>query len=427
MKLTELSGAAVWPFDFSARADLMRSSMIRELLRAASIEGMIALAGGLPGMLPVELVRSIVQDILGSSDARRALQYAPTEGYLPLLDAYVEYLVESEAPRAFHSRRQGGRRVEVSNVAPTVGSQQGLSVIAEILVNPGDAIIVGCPTYAGALSAFVPNDPLLLDVPLDEQGMVVDKVEELLEKHGDRVKLIYVVPDFQNPAGVSLSMERRIRLLELAKRHRVFIVEDSPYRRLYFNEKSLSSLWSMDEEGNTVIALRSTSKEWFVGRLGFLIGPVPIVQKVLLNRQGRDLCGPALIQHIYYRALRDGVLDSWNSQCRQVYARRRDVMIAAIQREMAEWPEAGCNIPQGGMFLWLRFPKRGENGQLINSRELNELAASRHLVMGVPSMAFQANDGPANFMRLNFSYCDGEQIEEGIRRLAEAFRQYRTL
>jgi 2-aminoadipate transaminase len=381
-------------------------SAIRELLKITRQPDIISFGGGLPApdTFPVEELEEISCQLLREKGAI-ALQYGPTEGEIALREEIAKWMAREKAT------------VKPENVLVTSGSQQGLDIIAKIFLDPKDIIIVELPSYMGGLQAFSAYRARMVGVPQDNDGMRMDLLEKALAKlatKGRKPKVIYVVPDFQNPSGVTMTLERRGRLLELARKYEVPIIEDSPYRDLRFVGDSVPMIFSLDKE-NYVIALGTFSKLLCPGlRLAWITAPVEWIEPMVVAKQSMDLSSPVFTQLMVAEYLKRGLLPKQVEQNCRLYSGKREVMINALRRYMpegVEWTE-----PEGGLFLWVRLPKKMDADALFPKAIENKVA----YVIG---SAFHCNGKGQNTMRLNFSYPSEEQIEEGIKRLANMVRE----
>jgi len=390
-------------YRFARRMAEVRASEIRELLKLTQNPRVISFAGGLPApeFFPVEEMKAIAVEVL-ERHGREALQYSTTEGHPPLRQAIADRL------NGTADTHLSGQEVII-----TTGSQQGLDLCAKLFLDEGDAVLCESPTYIGAISAFRVFRPRWVEVPTDDEGMIADALEERLA-HTGRVKLVYVVPDFQNPSGRTWSLERRRGLLAAAARHGVPVVEDSPYRELRFEGESVPSLKALDPDG-LVISLGTFSKIFCPGlRLGWLAAARPVLEKCVILKQGADLHTATLAQMEAAAYMGRIDLDAAIGRIRGAYRSRRDAMVAAL----AEHMPPGCRFtrPSGGLFLWGELPPR------VNARDLLEKCLARDVAF-VPGGAFFPNGGHGNTLRLNFSNMPEERIAEGVRRLAMAIRE----
>ncbi|UCE00370.1 MAG: PLP-dependent aminotransferase family protein [Chloroflexota bacterium] len=396
-----------WEYRYAQRTQRMESSAIRELLKYTEKPDIISFAGGLPApdVFPVEEFKSACNRVLEQQGAM-ALQYSTTEGYLPLREMIAR-----------HSKRYG-IKITPENVLITSGSQQALDILGKILIDPGDRILVESPTYLAAIQAWNSYGAEFITVPMDDDGMNTDHLEEALRAGP---KFIYVLPNFQNPTGVTLSLERRHRLIELADQYGVPIVEDDPYGQLRYEGEHLPSIVVLDSQfrddghpcyrGN-VIYLSTFSKTLAPGlRLGWVVAPPEVISKLVQAKQGADLHTATFNQVVAYEVSRGGFLDRHIRLIREVYGARRDVMLAAMDRHFPS--EVNWTYPQGGLFLWGTLPS------YMDARDLL-MSCLEKKVAFVPGEPFHPTGGGKNTLRINFSNANPEEIEEGILRLSLA-------
>lgn len=391
---------------YSKNALNMKRSEIRELLKVTRQPGMISFAGGLPGpeTFPVKDLEEIACQILREKGAI-ALQYGPTEGE-NLLRVEVAKWLSREKPE-----------INPENILITAGSQQGLDIVSRVFLDPKDTVIVELPSYIGGLQAFTAYRARMIGVPQDDQGMKMDLLEKVLKKQAGKnkkPKFIYVVPDFQNPSGATMSLERRKRLLELAYQYEVPVVEDSPYRDLRYTGEPAPAIYGMDNQ-DQIIVLGTFSKLLCPGlRLAWIMAPVEWMDRMVVAKQSMDLCCPTFTQLIVAEYLRRGLLTRQVENIRQLYGKKLKAMLEALKRYMpkgVEWSK-----PQGGLFLWVKLPKRMSANELFKRAIENKVAY-------VVGSAFHCDGKGQNTMRVNFSYSSEEQIEEGIKRLAKMIRE----
>ncbi len=384
----------------------IKRSAIRDLLKITRQPDMISFGGGLPSpeTFPIKEMEEISCKLLREKGTV-ALQYGPTEGESVLREEIAKWLMREKAT------------VTPEKILVTSGSQQGLDIISKVFLDPGDIIIVELPSYMGGLQAFSAYRAKLIGVPQDNDGMRMDLLEKTLAKlakRGRKPKFIYVVPDFQNPSGVTMTLERRKSLLELAHAYDVPIIEDSPYRDLRFAGDFVPMICSLDRE-NYVIALGTFSKLLCPGlRLAWITAPIEWMERMVAAKQSMDLSSPIFTQLIVGEYLRRGLLPQQVEKIRKLYAKKRGVMINALHHYMpkgVDWTE-----PEGGLFLWVKLPKHMDTTALFPKAVENKVA----YVIG---SAFHCNGKGQNTMRLNFSYPSEEQIEEGIKRLAKMIRE----
>ncbi len=387
-----------WEGRYAERIRDVRSSAVRDLFGAASRPDMISLSGGMPEVraVPAHAVADAAHGAVAHAGAQ-ALQYGSSEGRVELREVIVELMAEN------------GVRVATDDIVVTAGAQQGLDLLAKTFIDPGDVVICEGPTYVGALQAFSAYQPDIRCIPLDEHGMRMDLLEAELRRLGPRgAKFIYTIPNFHNPGGVTLSAERRRRLLELAREYDIPVVEDDPYGRLRFEGGHVKPLRALDDE---VIYLGTFSKIFAPGlRLGWMIAPRPILAKVLIVKQAADLCGSAFAQvtaERYFAGTR------WRKVLQglaRTYAERRDAMLAALEEHFP--PEAHWTRPEGGFFVWVELPEFVDTKTMLAE-------AVEHGVTYVPGDGFYPDGRGRNCMRLAFCYAEPEAIAEGIRRLGE--------
>lgn len=390
---------------YSERANKMRSSEIRELLELSQQPGVISFAGGLPNpdAFPSQQIGEIVSRIL-KEEGGKALQYGPTAGLREVREGIVNYV------------KKEGIKADIDNVFLTVGSQQALDLVGRVFIDEGDVILVGLPTYLGAINAFLAYGAKLVGVPLDENGMRTDlleeKIKELKDK-GEKVKMIYTVPTFQNPAGVELSLERRKEMLEIAEKHSLLIIEDEPYRSLRFEGEHIPSIKSFDKNG-IVIYMATFSKILAPGfRLAYVVANEEIARKMVIAKQSVDLCTPTFTQLIAYYYIRNGYMEKHVPHIIEMYKRKRDIMLDAMEKyfpDSCKWTR-----PRGGMFVWVELPKHISTIEMFQD-------AIKEKVAYVHGKAFHVDGSGENTMRLNFTNPSDELIEEGIKRLAKVIK-----
>ncbi|MFN3741899.1 MAG: PLP-dependent aminotransferase family protein [Anaerolineales bacterium] len=394
-----------WEYRYAHRTRQMGSSVIRELLKLTEQPDIISFAGGLPApeVFPLEHFREACNRVLDQFGPQ-ALQYSTTEGYRPLREMISR-----------HTRRYA---VEVTpeNIMITSGSQQALDLIGRLFINRGDYIVVESPTYLGAIQAWNAYGAQYVTVPTDEEGMIVDELEKALRVGP---KFIYVLPNFQNPGGWTLSLERRRKLVELADRYGVPIIEDDPYGQLRYEGEHLPPVVALDSQyraengkhySGNVIYLSTFSKILAPGiRLAWVIAPQEVIRRLVMAKQAADLHTATFNQMVAYEVGKGGFLDEHVRVIRRVYKERRDVMLEMMDELFP--PEVRWTRPEGGMFLWVMLPKG------MDTAEVLRLAVERKVAF-VPGAPFHPNGGGENTMRINFSYSSPETIREGISRLA---------
>ncbi len=387
----------------ASRMQDLRASDIREILKITQRPDVISFAGGLPAseLLPTHEMASLARDLL-MEDGVRALQYAPTEGLQELRE------VISERLREFLSIDHGPDEVLVVS-----GSQQGLDLAGKVFLDEGDVVLCESPTYLGAISAFRAYQARFVEVKTDDDGMVLSDLEDRL-RSVERVKLIYVVPDFQNPSGRRWSVERRRALVDLATRYRVPIIEDAPYANLCFDGEPFPPVASFDRAG-LVILLGTFSKILAPGlRLGWVTAGRDLLQPFVLAKQGADLQTSSLTQLLAAKFFSDHDVDAHIAHLCEVYRARRDAMLRALDQFFPK--EIHYTRPTGGLFLWVELPED------LNARTLLEHSLEEKVAF-VPGECFYPGGGHLNTLRLNFSAMPEERIAEGVRRLGRVFAE----
>jgi len=411
--LEEEAMSTAWTSRYAQRTRGVKSSAIRELLKITQRPEIISFAGGLPApdVFPVVRFREACQKVLEQSSSL-ALQYGASEGYEPLREMVARHIARY------------GIKAKPGNVLITSGSQQALDLIGKLLINPGDRVLVEAPTYLGALQAFDVYGAECVSVPSDEDGMRTELLEEPMRSGP---KFMYVLPNFQNPGGTTLSEGRRHELVLLADRYGIPIIEDDPYGQLRYEGEHLTPLVVLDRENlrrdsgyslGNVIYLSTFSKTLAPGlRLGWIVAPAEVISKIVQLKQGADLHTSTFTQIVAYEVARDGFLDEHVKLIRKVYGERRDVMLAALRQYFPA--EVTWTHPKGGLFLWVTLPAGMDCQKLFH-------AALEEKVAFVPGGPFYARNGyteeGCRHFRLNFSYGQPDQIREGIRRLSVAVK-----
>ena len=388
----------------AARAHRMNPSVIREILKVTEKPGIISFAGGLPSpkTFPVDAMLEATQRVL-TQDGRSALQYAASEGYGPLRDWVAQDL------------KKQGMDVHADQVLITTGSQQGLDLVAKILIDAGSRILVETPTYLGALQAFTPMEPDVVSVDSDDSGVLADDLRAKAGQGADRARFIYLLPNFQNPTGRTMSEARRAAVAAAARETGVPVIEDNPYGDLWFDQAPPPSLASRNPEGS--VYLGSFSKILAPGlRLGYVVAPKALYPKLLQAKQAADLHTPSFNQRIVAEVLKDGFIERHVPTIRALYKQQCNAMLAALDREMTGL-DFQFNRPAGGMFLWARLPAG------IDAVTLLPQAVDRGVAF-VPGAAFYADHGDPRTLRLSFVTASVEQIDTGVAALAQAIRDY---
>ena len=389
---------------FSTNAKNMKKSEIRELLKLTNKPDVISFAGGLPApdLFPVEELRDVIDAVL-TKEGRKALQYGPTEGHPGLIEELIKFLKKEEID------------ITLNQLLVITSSQQGLDLVAKVFTNPGEIIMTGRPTYVGAIQAFNSYGARMIPIDLDEEGMDTGKLDEEISKlmeSGKKPKFIYVIPDFQNPSGITLNLERRKELIAIAEKYDLIIIEDSPYRQLRFEGKPVKPLLALCPE--RVLALFTFSKILLPGfRLGWMAGPAELIQKMTVAKQAVDLCAPPFNQAILAEYMRRGLLDKQIPRIIAAYKDKRDFMLEKLEKYMPKLDGLKWTRPAGGLFLWVTLPK------YMNTSEMFQEAAVDNKVAYVMGSSFDPTGQEKNTMRLNFSFATKEQIDEGIKRLGK--------
>src|SRR3954464_7631343 len=391
---------------FASRTKVMKSSAMRDLMAITERPEVISLAGGLPdtSTFPAESLAALTSKMAATGGAR-ALQYAPTQG-MAVAKACIAEVMAHE-----------GASVDVEDLLVTTGGQQVIDLVCKTLVDPGDVVVAEAPTYPGAVPTFMSYEADVVQIAMDDDGMRVDELEAMLDRleaEGRRPKFIYTIPNFQNPAGVTLSLPRRRRLVEVARERELLVLEDNPYGLLRYEGDALPTLYSIDR-GEFVIYLGTFSKILSPGiRLGWTTAPAPVLEKMNLGKQGADLCSPAFSQMFVASYFEHDRWQDYLESLKDLYRRRRDTMLDALAEHFPR--EASWTRPQGGLFIWATLP------EYIDTTDLLARALSRNVAF-VPGRAAYLDGRGGSSMRLNFSGVDERDIREGIRRIGEVVRE----
>ncbi len=385
------------------RAEKMNPSVIREILKVTEKPGIISFAGGLPSpqTFPIDAMREASERVL-RDDGKAALQYAASEGYAPLREWVAQDLLKQSM------------NVSPDQVLITTGSQQGLDLVAKILIDAGSRILVETPTYLGALQAFTPMEPVAVGVDSDDHGVDADDLRAKVGTGADKARFVYLLPNFQNPTGRTMTEERRAAVAQVAIETGLPIIEDNPYGDLWFDAPPAPSLSSRHPEGS--VYLGSFSKILAPGlRLGYLVAPTALYPKLLQAKQAADLHTPSFNQRVVAEVLKDGFIERHVPTIRALYKQQCEAMLAALDREMAglglSW-----NRPVGGMFLWVQLPKG------LKAIPLLAKAVDKGVAF-VPGSAFYAGDANESTLRLSFVTATVDQINTGMSALAAAIRE----
>jgi len=388
--------------NYAKRMDNIRASEIRELLKLTQKPEVISFAGGLPApeLFPVEEFKRVTAEVL-EENGTAALQYGPTEGYLPLREQITKRMEKVHV------------NITPDDILVTSGSQQGLDFAAKIFINPGDIIICESPSYLGAINAFKAYEPKFLEIDTDDEGMIMEDLEEAL-KNNENVKFIYVIPDFQNPSGKTWSAGRRKTLVELANKYNVAIVEDNPYGELRFEGEILPAVKHYDTEGR-VIFLGTFSKIFCPGlRLGWVVADKEVLNKFVMVKQGADLQSSTISQMEVAKFLEIYDIEKHIEKIKVVYKKRRDLMMKTMEEEFPKGVK--FTYPEGGLFTWVVLPEH------MNAREIAVKALEENVAF-VPGGSFFPNGGNENTFRMNYSNMDEDRIVEGVKRLGKVLRE----
>jgi len=385
------------------RAEKMNPSVIREILKVTEKPGIISFAGGLPSpqTFPIDAMREASERVL-RDDGKAALQYAASEGYAPLREWVAQDLLKQ------------GMNVSPDQVLITTGSQQGLDLVAKILIDAGSRILVETPTYLGALQAFTPMEPVAVGVNSDDHGVDANDLRAKVGTGADKARFVYLLPNFQNPTGRTMTEERRAAVAQVAIETGLPIIEDNPYGDLWFDAPPAPSLSSRHPDGS--VYLGSFSKILAPGlRLGYLVAPTALYPKLLQAKQAADLHTPSFNQRVVAEVLKDGFIERHVPTIRALYKQQCEAMLAALDREMAglglSW-----NRPVGGMFLWVQLPKG------LKAIPLLAKAVEKGVAF-VPGSAFYAEGADESTLRLSFVTATVDQINTGMTALAAAIRE----
>ena len=390
-------------WQMAQRAEKMNPSVIREILKVTEKPGIISFAGGLPSpqTFPIDAMREASERVL-RDDGKAALQYAASEGYAPLREWVAKDLLKQ------------GLHVNPDQVLITTGSQQGLDLVAKILIDAGSRILVETPTYLGALQAFTPMEPIAVGVNSDDHGGDAADLRAKVGVGADKARFVYLLPNFQNPTGRTMTEERRAAVGQVAIETGLPIIEDNPYGDLWFDAPPAPSLSSRHPEGS--VYLGSFSKILAPGlRLGYLVAPTSLYPKLLQAKQAADLHTPSFNQRVVAEVLKDGFIERHVPTIRALYKQQCEAMLAALDREMAglglTW-----NRPVGGMFLWVQLPKG------LKAIPLLAKAVEKGVAF-VPGSAFYAEGADESTLRLSFVTATVDQINTGMAALAAAIRE----
>lgn len=388
-----------------------KASVIRELLKLTNKPGVISFAGGLPDpeVFPYDFVVDSVKRIMDKK-GKIALQYGPTEGLPELKDAFIKFIEKEE-----------GIKVKHENLLITTASQQALDLVGRLFIDASDPVLVELPSYMGGLQVFKSYGCDFVGVKMTDDGIITTELEEKLQwlkDQDEHYKFVYLVPDFQNPSGVTLSEKKRKRIVELSEKYNVVIVEDSPYRQIRFEGKAPKMIYKIDKETkktDNIISLFTISKTFAPGlRIGIIMANEQIIRKFVVLKQSLDLCTSSLNQLIAADFFESGEFYKHVEKVKKVYKAKKDAMLAALEKYMPEG--VSWTKPEGGLFLWVRLPEHISADDMFSD-------AIKENVAYVIGSAFHVDGSGKNTMRLNFSYPTFDEIEEGIKRLAKAIKK----
>jgi 2-aminoadipate transaminase len=393
-------------YEFSSVSNRIFRSEIREILKWTRKPGVISFGGGLPhaSLFPVDEIADITVKVLREK-GYLALQYGPTQGEGEMLEALMAHMHEF------------GDEAVIDEMCVTSSSQQGLDLLSLLFLDEGSPIIMEKPSYLGGIQAFARCGADMRGIPVEDGGMNLEGLAEALkglDGEGKRPRFIYAIPDFQNPSGVTMTLERRKELIGIAHEREIPIIEDAPYRELSFTGEVLPSLWTLSG-GKGVIMMKTFSKVLFPGmRMGWLVAEKPVIEKTILLKQSVDLCTPSFSQLILAEYLRRGKMKESIEKAIECYRPKLAAMLAALEKHMPD--EVHWSRPTGGMFIWLVLPER------IDTKEIF-MTAIEHNVAYVIGRPFHCDHTGGNTLRLNYSFPSMEQIDTGIEHLADAIRE----
>lgn len=383
----------------------IKRSAIREILKLLQKPEMISFAGGLPApeTFPVTELKEIIEEVLEKHGAE-ALQYGTTEGDPLLREALAERHIKQ------------GVKAGIENIIITTGSQQAIDLISKIFIDRGDYVLCGLPSYLGGINTFLSYGARMKGIPVDSEGMIPEELEKTisrLKSKGKKIKFLYIIPDFQNPSGTTIPESRREQIIETIKRHDLLIVEDCPYREIRFEGEPQKLMYEMDNSGR-VITLFTFSKIFAPGfRVGWILGNPVILDKIVMAKQTNDLCTSPFVQKVIAIYIKKGLLEPNICRTIDLYRSRRDQMIKCLREYMP--PDVSWTEPNGGLFLFVTLPS------YLDAQEIFKMAIVENVAF-VPGSSFFCNNKGHNTFRINFSYCNNNTIEKGIKRLARVIK-----
>ena len=394
----------IMKLNFAKRMSSIKASEIREILKVTEQEDVISFAGGLPApeLFPIEEINEVNQIVLREAGTK-ALQYTTTEGYAPLREWIAKRMNE-----------RLGTSLDKDNILITHGSQQGLDLSGKVFLDEGDVVLCESPTYLAAISAFKSYGYHFIEIPTDEHGMDMNILENVLSNTGN-IKLIYVIPTFQNPTGKTWNLERRKKLAELSAQYNIAVIEDNPYGELRFEGETLPSVKSFDAVGN-ILCTGSFSKIFCPGfRIGWIAGDKDIIRKYVLVKQGTDLQCNTIAQMVIAEYLKRYDIDKHIGKIVEVYRKRRDVAVKCIEGYFPEGIK--FTHPEGGLFTWIELPEG------ISARDILEKCLEKKIAF-VPGGSFYPNENKENTFRINYSNMPEEKIKKGLQMIGEVIQEY---
>ena len=389
---------------FASRMDLLKGSEIRELLKLTAQPDILSFAGGMPApeLFPVEQMMEASIAVL-KEHGREALQYSTTEGFPRLREQIAERML---AKNNIHTDKD--------HILVTSGSQQGLDFSARVFLNPGDVVLLESPSYLGAVNAFKACEPKFIEVPTDDGGMIMDELEKILATT-ERVKMIYVIPDFQNPTGRTWDLDRRHKFMEIVNRYEIPVIEDNPYGELRFSGEEIPTFKSMDSEG-LVIYSSSFSKILSSGmRVGYVTAPIEIIQKMVVAKQSEDVHTNIFFQMMCHKYISEYDLDAHINEIRKLYRAKCNLMLKTLDENMPK--EVTYTRPEGGLFIWGTLPDSVNEPEFVKK-------AIEHKVAVVPGETFNCDTSmPSQSFRMNYSTPSDEDIVRGVKLLAQTAKE----
>ena len=388
---------------YAKRMDLFKKSELGEILKLIEEPDIISFAGGLPAseLFPVEEMKKVSVKVL-DENGEEALQYSGSQGYLPLRNHIAKRMNE-----------KGKTNVKAEDILVTSGSQQALDFAGNVFLDEGDIVLCESPSYLGALNAFKGYKPRIMEVPTDKEGMITEGLEKIL-KENDRVKFIYVIPDFQNPTGVTWSLDRRKKFMEVVNKYEIPVIEDNTYGELRYEGEFLPALKSFDTKG-LVIYLGTFSKIFCPGyRLGWTCASKDILQKFITCKENSDLQTSTIGQRELSKYIDDYDLDEHVEKIKSTYKKRRDLMLDCMEKEFPEG--VSFTHPHGGLFTWVKLPEK------LNAQDLMKKCVENKVAY-VPGGFFFPEGNKENYFRLNYSSSKEEKIVEGIKRLGDVLKE----